>query len=97
MGTKVLRAIFDLSKPDLFFNEICLLYNVTGNLSVTLISRIALQMIVGVNLLGRRLFRLQDLNPRPLTEEQIEAEILSFQGSNDQKRMAGVITSARMG
>jgi hypothetical protein len=34
MGTKVLRAIFDLSKPDLFFNEICLLYNVTGNLSV---------------------------------------------------------------
>lgn len=98
MSTKVLRAIFNLSKPELFFSELGLLYNVAGNLSVTLISKITLQMIVGVNLLGRRLFRLQALSkPRPLTREQIEAEILNFQESDDRKRMADVITSARMG
>jgi len=73
-------------------------YNVVGTVSLSLISELTLKMVLGVNLIGRRIFLLQKFQPdRNLTREELDAEIMRFRESNDRKRMMYAINSERMG
>lgn len=74
-----------VSGPDFWpwLRSAMLFYNVFGPLSTGILSEHALTFIVGANLIGRRLFRLQSSKGRNLTEEEIDAEILAFRRSEE--------------
>jgi hypothetical protein len=64
---------------ELLSNMGLLLYNVIGPLTLGLISELTLKMVLGVNLIGRRIFLLQKLHEdRKLSREEIDAEVMSF-------------------
>ena len=92
----MLRAIFNQDRFSQYGDINMLTFNIIGSLSMSRMSRITLQMIVGINLIGRRIFRRQALSKTKLTREMIKAEITEFQKSEDRKRMAEVITPKRM-
>jgi len=96
--TRPLKAIFDIDRLQLLFNMSLLLVNVVGALSLSLISELTLKMVLGVNLIGRRIFLLQNAQQaRSLTGDELDAEMMSFRESNARKRMMDAITSEAMG
>jgi len=96
--TRPLKAIFDIDRLQLLFNMSLLLGNVVGALSLSLISELTLKMVLGVNLIGRRIFLLQNAQQaRSLTGDELDAEMMSFRESNARKRMTDAITSETMG
>ena len=97
-STEALRAIFDMKSAELFPSMAVLLLNVFGSLSLSFISEMALNIIVGTNLIGRRLFLLEKQLPQGqnLSTDQIRAEIQLFAKSEDRKRMRTAIAAAKM-
>ena len=97
-STEAVRAIFDIEGIELFFVVGFLFYNVVGPYSLPLISEMALKIIVGTNLIGRRLFLEEQKLPggQKLSPDQVRAEIKKFRKSEDRTRMMKAIAEARM-
>ncbi len=97
-STEAVRAIFDIEGIELFFAIGFLFYNVVGPYSLPLISEMALKIIIGTNLIGRRLFLEEQKLPegQKLSPEQVRAEIKKFRKSEDRTRMMKAIAEARM-
>jgi hypothetical protein len=77
-----------------------LFYNVLGPFFVGTITEVALKFIVGINLIGRRLLRLQaqvqSQELRGLTSDEVWAEVRNFKYSKERNLLGRAISPWKM-
>jgi len=93
---QVARAVFEVGKVELWIHQGLLIYNMFGSYSMTIVTERTLNFIIGANLIGRRLFRLQSQEGRELVDEEIRSEVRNFKHSEDRNKMAQVIAGNTM-